>query len=71
MIYNSNIVIDKNTNLLEIQQKILKSNKNIYIQIDKKSFNKDINTFVKCMKKGYCYKNSSIKIPNKIKIVYV
>jgi hypothetical protein len=70
-IYNFNIVIDKNTNLLEIQQKILESNKNIYIQIDKKSFNKDINTFVRCMRNGYCYKNSSIKIPNKIKIVYV
>ena len=68
---NFNIIIDKNTNLLYIQQKILKSNKNIYIQIDKKSFNKEINTFVRCMRKGYCYKNSSIKIPNKIKIVYV
>ena len=69
--YNFNIVIDKNTNLLEIQQKILESNKNIYIQIDKKSFNKDINTFIRCMRKGYFYKNSSVKIPNKIKIVYV
>ena len=69
--YNFNIVIDKNTNLLEIQQKILESKQNIYIQIDKKSFNKDITTFVRCMRKGYCYKNSSIKIPNKINIVYV
>ena len=71
IIYNFNIIIDKNTNLLEIQQKILESKQNIYIQIDKKSFNKDINTFVKCMKNGYFYKNSSIKIPNKISIVYV
>jgi len=66
-----NILIDKNTNLLEVQQKILESNKNIYIQIDKKSFNKEINTFIRCMRKGYFYKNSSIKIPNKIKIVYL
>ena len=71
IIYNFNIIIDKNTNLLEIQQKILESKQNIYIQIDKKSFNKDINTFVRCMKNGYFYKNSSIKIPNKINIVYV
>ena len=71
IIFNYNIIIDKNTNLLEIQQKILESNKDIYIQIDKESFNKEINTFVKCIRKGYCYKNSSIKIPNKIKIVYV
>jgi hypothetical protein len=71
IIYNFNIVIDKNTNLLEIQQKILESKQNIYIQIDKKSFNKDITTFVRCMKNGYFYKNSSIKIPNKINIVYV
>jgi hypothetical protein len=71
IIFNYNIIIDKNTNLLKIQQKILESNKNIYIQIYKKSFNKNINTFIKCMKKGYFYKNSNIKIPNKIKIIYI
>jgi hypothetical protein len=66
-----NIVIDKNTNLLEIQQKILESNKNIYIHLNKICITKDINTFIRCMQKGYFYKNSSIKIPNKIKIVYI
>jgi len=60
------IIIDKNTNLFNIQNKIIETNKKIFIKIDKKSFNnnlKEINTFYKCMKKGYCYKDSSKKIP--------
>jgi hypothetical protein len=65
------IIIDKQTNLLEVQKKIILSNKNIYIKVYKKSFNNEINTFLKCMKKGYCYKNSNIKINNKINIKYI
>jgi len=59
------IIINKNTNLFDIQNKINETNKKIYLKIDKKSFNnnlKQIGTFVKCMKKGYFYGNSSIKI---------
>jgi hypothetical protein len=62
---NIYIKIDKNTNLLDIQRLIIESNKKINIKIDKNSFInnlKEINTFYKCMKKGYCYKNSNIKI---------
>ena len=67
------VIIDKNTNLFNIQNEIIKTNKKIFIKIDKKSFNnnlKEINTFYKCMKKGYCYKDSSKKIPIKPNIKF-
>ena len=67
------IIINKNTDLFDIQNKIIESNKKINIKIDKKSFNnnlKEIHSFVKCMKKGYCYKNSNIKICIKPDIIF-
>jgi len=70
---NLKIIIDKNTNLFDIQNKINETNKKIYLRIDKKSFNnnlKQIGTFVKCMKNGYFYGNSSIKINNIPEIIF-
>jgi len=67
------IIINKNTDLFDIQNKIIESNKKINIKIDKKSFNnnlKEIYSFVKCMKKGYCYRNSNIKICIKPDIIF-
>ena len=72
-IINFEIIIDNDMNLFDIQNEIIETNKKIYIKIDKKSFNnnlKEINTFYKCMKKGYCYKDSSKKIPIKPNIKF-
>jgi len=71
---NLEIIINKNTNLFDIQNKINETNKKIDLKIDKNSFGnnlKEIRTFVKCMKKGYFYGNSNIKINNKMKIDYI
>jgi len=76
---NSNkieIKINKESNLLLIQKNIIDSTINskiINILIDKKDLkNKNINTFYKCIKKGYCYQNSTIKIPiNLIKFSFI
>jgi len=67
------IIINNESNLFDIQNEIIETNKKIFIKIDKKSFNnnlKEINTFVKCMKKGYCYRDSSKKIPIKPNIIF-
>lgn len=65
--------ITSKTNLLDIQNQILKFNSiNIYLIFDKNKITKDMNSFRKCILKGYCYKNSGIKIPSTItiKILY-
>ena len=64
--------IINNTNLLELQEKILKSNdKNIKLIFDKKKITKEMNSFRKCMLKKICYKNSQIKLKNiNIKILF-
>ena len=72
-IINFEIVINNESNLFDIQNEIIETNKKIFIKIDKKSFDnnlKDIYSFVKCMKKGYCYRDSSKKIPIKPNIIY-
>ena len=72
-ILEKNYEITKNTNLLELQNKFLEFNNiNINIIFDKKNFTNEMNTFRKCILKGYFYKNSQIKIPStiKIKILY-
>ena len=59
--------------LFDIQNKIIETNKKTFIKIDKKSFNnnlKEVNSFYKCMKKGYCYRDSSKKIPIKPNIIF-
>jgi len=68
-----NIVTDyyitKTTNLLELQNKFLELN-NITINLifDKKNYTNEMNTFRKCILKGYFYKNSQIKIPKDLNI---
>jgi len=67
------IIINNESNLFDIQNEIIETNKKTFIKIDKKSFNnnlKEINSFYKCMKKGYCYRDSSKKIPIKPNIIF-
>jgi glycosyltransferase involved in cell wall biosynthesis len=67
------IIINNNSNLFDIQNKIIETTKKTFIKIDKKSFNnnlKEINSFYKCMKKGYCYRDSSKIIPIKPNIIF-
>ena len=53
---------ENNTNLLELQEKILKSNdKNIKLIFDKNKITKEMNSFRKCMLKKICYKINEIK----------
>jgi len=61
--------IINNTNLLELQEEILKSNnKNIKLIFDKSKFTKEMNSFRKCILKKHFYKNSEIKLPKNINI---
>jgi len=61
--------IINNTNLLELQEKILKSNdRNIKLIFNKKKITKEMNSFRKCMLKKICYKNSKIKLSKNINI---
>lgn len=66
-------IIDNNTNLFELQKNMILTSKNINLKIYKKSFSNltNIKSFIKCMNNGYFYKNSSIKINNKIKILWI
>jgi len=67
-----NINLNKKTDLLELQNLILNfiDDKIINFYIDKKIITPEINTFRKCYLKGYCYKNSGIKIPKNIIIKF-
>jgi len=72
LILEKNYKITKNTNLLELQNKFLElDNLNINIIFDKKNFTNEMNTFRKCILKGYFYKNSQIKIPSTVKIKFL
>jgi hypothetical protein len=64
------IELTPNINLLELQNLFMKftSNKILYFYINKKKITPKINTFRKCILKGYLYKNSRIKIPKNLKI---
>ena len=66
------IEITPNTNLLELQNLFMKfvNNKVLYFYINKKKITPEINTFRKCILKGYLYKNSGIKIPKNLKIIF-
>ena len=66
------IEITPNTNLLELQNLFMKfvNNKVLYFYINKKKITPEINTFRKCILKGYLYKNSGIKIPKNLKIKF-
>jgi hypothetical protein len=73
LLNNIEYFITNTTNLLKLQKEFLKlDNRKLHLIIDKKSFNDDINTFLKCIKKGYCYKNSNIKLPESLhfKIIF-
>jgi hypothetical protein len=63
-----NINLNKKIHLLELQKLLLElQNDNIInIYINKKKITPEINTFRKCYLKGYCYKNSVIKIPKNL-----
>lgn len=72
-INNRKIFVTTKTNLLALQNEILKLNSlNISLIFDKNKITKEMNSFRKCLLKGYCYKNSGIKIPSTliIKILY-
>ena len=66
------IEITPNTNLLELQNLFMKfvNDKVLYFYINKKKITPAINTFRKCILKGYLYKNSGIKIPKNLKIKF-
>jgi len=62
--------INNNSKLLEIQNLFMQfiNYKILNIYINKKEITPKINTFRKCIRNGYCYKNSRIKIPKNLKI---
>jgi hypothetical protein len=64
-----NIKILPNLNLLKLQNLFIKftNEKILNFYINKKNITPAINTFRKCILKGYLYKNSGIKIPKNIK----
>ena len=66
------IIINKNTNLLELQNLFMQfiNEKILHFYINKKDITPTINTFRKCILKGHCYKNSAIKIPKNLKIKF-
>ena len=66
------IDINHNTNLLELQDLFMKYTNEIiiYFYINKKKITPAMNTFRKCILKGYLYKNSGIKIPKNLKIKF-
>jgi hypothetical protein len=67
-----NINLNNKIDLLELQKLIISfsNDKIINFYIDKKIITPQINTFRKCYLKGYCYKNSGIKIPKNIIIKF-
>jgi hypothetical protein len=70
-----NIKINKKLNLLSLQNLLIKFTgfKIINFYFDKKNMTKKINTFRKSYLKGFCYKNSKVKIPKNlfIKFYYI
>jgi hypothetical protein len=66
------IEINNDTNLLELQKLLIefRDYKIIHFYINKKNMKSEVNTFRRCIHKGYCYKNSEIKIPKNLKIKF-
>jgi hypothetical protein len=64
------IEINNDTNLLELQKLFIEFTdyKIMHFYINKKNMKSEVNSFRKCILKGYCYKNSGIKIPKNLKI---
>ena len=64
------IELNNDTNLLELQKLFIEFTdyKIINFYINKKNMKSEVNSFRKCILKGYCYKNSGIKIPKNLKI---
>jgi hypothetical protein len=72
LINNRKFYITSKTNLLDLQNEILKFNStNILLILDKNKITKEMNSFRKCLVKGYCYKNSGIKIPSTLNIKFL
>ena len=69
---DTNNDINNDTNLLELQKLFIQfTNYNIInFYINKKNMKSEVNTFRKCILKGYLYKNSAIKIPKNLKIKF-
>jgi hypothetical protein len=67
-----NIELNNKINLLELQNLILQieGEKFINFYINKKNISYSINSFRKCYLKGYCYKNSGLKIPKNLNIKF-
>ena len=67
-----NIELNNKINLLELQNLILQieGDKFINFYINKKNISYSINSFRKCYLKGYCYKNSGLKIPKNLNIKF-
>jgi hypothetical protein len=63
-----NIYLNKNIDLLSLQNLLIQLTtiKIINFYISKKNMTNQINTFRKSFLKGYCYKNSKIKIPKNL-----
>ena len=71
---NLNFLIQKifyvtnKTNLIDVQNEILKLNDCNIKLVFNKIMTKEMNTFRKCMLKKICYKNSQIILPKKLNI---
>jgi hypothetical protein len=64
--------ITNKTNLIDVQNEILKLNDNNIKLVFNKKITKEMNSFRKCMLKRICYKNSQIKLPKKLNIkIYI
>jgi hypothetical protein len=68
-----NINLNKKADLLQLQKLFLefKQDKIINIYINKKIITPEIISFHRCYLKGYCYKNSTIKIPKNLHINFI
>ena len=66
------IELNPNKNLLELQNLFMqfRNDKILHFNINKSNMTPAISTFRKCILKGYCYKNSGIKIPKNLKIKF-
>jgi len=66
------IELKPNINLLELQKLLMEytTNKIIYFYIKKEEMTSQINSFRKCLLKGFCYRNSRIKISKYLKIKF-
>jgi len=71
LVYKTFYITNK-TNLVNIQNEILKLTDNNIKLIFYKKMTKEMNSFRKCMLKRICYKNSQVKLPKKLNIkIYI